>query len=525
MDAKQTISVKPDKIRLVNLLEDISEGKISIPIFQREFVWKTNQMVELFDSISKGFPVGSLLFWKPENKYKTFEKIGVYTVPPPTDNYYVLDGFQRITTLFGVLTNPQKHNKKEKDLKEYLIYYNLSKMEFASLRSRKDRSDYYVPLYQLFDTFGYLEIIDDIRNNISEKTKQNDLIQRAKEFNKIFLDYHVPFVEIKGGDISSAVQIFSRVNSTGQKITEDFMLSALSYDDVTGFLLSKAITEFLGDLNQFNFDDLSRKTVLNCIQNANGRIYFDVKIEDLLLPNFDLQKFSQNTFDNIKKAVEFLYKRINVLVLGLLPYPTQLIFISEYFRLNPNPTNAQLNDLERWFWITTYSNYFTIYSLSQQRAAYQEFCKFAIGSHPDGIYKIDNEQGFSTAKYPTKINFGGVRPKALQLFYLKSIVNNEEIQEREGIKEIFITSKKDRTPANIIFRLSSEFEKNQQNKTVKGFIENSSLEELSKHFITQEMVTLYKQNNLDEFISKREKLIKSKEAEFVKKLGIKYSNN
>lgn len=147
MDTKSTISVKPEKIRLVNLLGDIAEGKISIPIFQRDFIWKTNQMVELFDSISKGFPIGSLLFWKPENKYKTFEKIGIYNVPSPTDNYYVLDGFQRITTLFGVLSNPQIYNKKERDLKEYLIYYNLSKMEFASLRSRKDKSDYYVPLY------------------------------------------------------------------------------------------------------------------------------------------------------------------------------------------------------------------------------------------------------------------------------------------------------------------------------------------------------------------------------------------
>ena len=96
-------------------------------------------MVELFDSISKGFPVGSLLFWKPESKYKTFDKIGIYDVPTPNDNYYVLDGFQRITTLFGVLTNPSKHNKREKDLKEFLIYYNLSKMEFASLRSKKDK--------------------------------------------------------------------------------------------------------------------------------------------------------------------------------------------------------------------------------------------------------------------------------------------------------------------------------------------------------------------------------------------------
>lgn len=522
MDAKPTISVKPDKIRLVNLLEDIAEGKISIPIFQRDFVWKTNQMVELFDSISKGFPVGSLLFWKPENEYKTFDEIGIYKVPNPTDNYYVLDGFQRINTLFGVLTNPSKYNKKEKDLKEFLIYYNLSKMEFASLRSKKDKSDFYVPLYRLIDTFEYLDILEEIRKTVEDKTQQTHLIQMAKEFNKIFLDYHIPFVEIKGGDISSAVQIFSRINSTGQKITEDFMLSALSYNDKTGFRLSESITEFLNTLNTFNFESLKRDTILNCIKNSKGEIYFDVKIEALL--KFDLQKFSDNTFIHIKKAVEFLYKHLLIVDIRLLPYPTQLIFISEYFRLNPEPTPAQKEALIKWFWITTYSNYFTLYSLSQQRSAYQVFCKFAAGEHLDGIFKVDTDTTFRTAKYPDKIGFTGVRTKALQLFYLKSIIGDSEVQDLEGIKEIFIASKKGRTLANIIFRLSSEFEIEKDKKSVKNFIETTSDEILTKHFITQELVELYKLEKIDEFISKREKLIKLKEEIFVKSLVIKYSN-
>lgn len=519
---KNTISVKPDNVRLPNLLQQITDGNISIPVFQRDFVWNTKQMVELFDSISKGFPIGSLLFWKPENTYQTFKTIGIYPVSKPKENNYVLDGFQRITTLFGVLTNPKNYNFLEKDLKDYLIYYNLSKMEFVSLKSKKDKSDYYVALYRVIDTFEYLDLLDEIKTKITDKATQINLINSAREINKVFLDYHIPFVEIKGGDISSAVQIFSRINSTGEKISEDFMLSALSYNENTGFLLSNSITTFINGLNPFNFEEIKRDTILNSISNATGRVYFDVKIEDLLDINPSLEKFTENVYIHLKLAISFLYKNLNVIDLRLLPYPTQLIFISEYFRLNPYPNEEQLQALEKWFWITSYSNYFTLYSLSQQRSAYQTFCEFANGSNKDGIFKLDNDNAFISAKYPDKVNFTGVRAKALQLFYLKSI-RSTEIQERESFKDIFIVSKKDRTPGNIILRFASEFEKNYENKNINTFINNSPKDTLNSHFITEKIANLFKQGKIEDFIQEREKYIKFKEKEFVESLGIKYT--
>jgi hypothetical protein len=336
-------------------------------------------------------------------------------------------------------------------------------------------------------------------------------------------------VEIRGGDIKSAGEIFSRINSKGTDISEDFMLSARSYNVETGFLLSDSITEFLNKLNIYNFENLKRDTVLNCISSATGEIYFDVTIENLLdrelVPN--LEFFTKNAYTHIEKAVNFLYKNLFVINVRLLPYPTQLIFISEYFRLNQNPTIEQYQSLEKWFWITTYSNYFTLYSLSQQRTAYREFCSFAVGNHFDGIYRVDSDVPFSTAKYPDKLNFAGVRSKALQLFYLKSIIENtDELQDREGLKEIFISpsSKKDRSPANILLRLSSEFEKDGAKKQINNFIETYSPEVLSRHFITQGMVDLYRQGNVDRFISEREIYLKSKEKEFVENLGIRYTD-
>jgi hypothetical protein len=523
METKTTISVKPDKIRLLNLLEDIAEGKINIPVFQRDFVWKKDQMKNLFDSISKGYPIGSLLFWKPDKEYKTFKKIGPYEAAAPKNNFYVLDGSQRITTLFGVLSNPVDYDKQENEIRDFLIYYNLETKEFEYLKGTKNPNIYQIPLYKIINTFEYLDFIQGIKSSSIDVNEQNKLINNAKEINKIFLDYHIPFVEINGGDIQSAVDIFSRINSTGMEISEDFMLSALSYNESTGFLLSDSITEFLNSLNSYNFEDLKRDTILNCISNAKGRIYFDVKLEDLL--DSDLENFTEKTYIHIKKAVEFLYNRIYVLDVRLLPYPTQLIFISEFFRLNPNPSNSHLNALENWFWVTTYSNYFTLYSLSQQRSAYQVFCDFALGKNLDGIYKVEEEMVFSTVKYPDKMNFTGVRPKALQLFYLRSIINKKEISEKEGIKEIFISSKRDRTPANIIFRLSSEFEEDKNKKMLENFISLSPVDVLEKHFITKEMVTLYNEGLIEEFLLAREDILKTAERFFVEKLGVKYTGS
>ncbi|HZH38994.1 MAG TPA: DUF262 domain-containing protein, partial [Bacillales bacterium] len=73
------ISVKPDTIYLGELLDDIAAGKYKIPVFQRDFVWKQSQMIDLFDSILKGYPIGSLLFWKIKG-YKTKDEIGPYII-------------------------------------------------------------------------------------------------------------------------------------------------------------------------------------------------------------------------------------------------------------------------------------------------------------------------------------------------------------------------------------------------------------------------------------------------------------
>lgn len=525
------ISIKPDTIFLEDLLNDIANGVYKIPEFQREFVWENSQKIELFDSILKGYPIGSLLFWETKG-YKTKDKIGPYTIKKESsDTRYVLDGFQRISTLFGSLMNPKESIQVDRDeLNDYLIYFDIRENNFSYIRrNKKSNNTFSIPIYEIYDNrelFNFIRKLDRELDKIDiTEFEKNQYIDNARNLHNILHKYRLPYVNIKGGDIKSAVEIFSRINSTGTKISKDFMLSALSYNKETGFVLSDSITEFVNSLNIYNFEDLKRDIILNCIannvNNVPGKIYFDVRIEELINKS-DLELCTNHAYRYIQKSVEFLYKKF-VLDVRLLPYPSQLIFISEYFRLNSAPTDEEYQKLENWFWITTYSNYFTRYSLlSQQRNAYQVFCQFAKGEHDDGIYRVNEDMEFTTAKYPSKLNFTGVRPKALQLFYLKSILGNSEPQDMEGIKEIFISSKKDRTPGNIILRLSSEFDLSPEKKTLANFINTSQPDVLEKHFITEEMVTLYKQGKIDDFVSQRDEYLKSKESKFVESFNIQY---
>ena len=99
-----------------------------LPAIQREFVWKPEQIVQLFDSIMRGYPISSFLFWelKPENRdkwqvYEFLEKAqhgGTHNQLASTDGVtslsLVLDGQQRLTSLMIGLRGTYTAKKKYK---------------------------------------------------------------------------------------------------------------------------------------------------------------------------------------------------------------------------------------------------------------------------------------------------------------------------------------------------------------------------------------------------------------------------
>jgi len=83
----------------------IDGGTIKIPNFQRKFIWGKQQTAKLIDSIIKGFPIGTFIFWKTKEELRHYKNIGNVELPktPKGESVlYVLDGQQRITSLYAV---------------------------------------------------------------------------------------------------------------------------------------------------------------------------------------------------------------------------------------------------------------------------------------------------------------------------------------------------------------------------------------------------------------------------------------
>jgi Protein of unknown function DUF262 len=76
--------IDPGKYSFPTLMNDIENGRVRLPPFQREFVWSPTKVIDLMDSIYKGFPIGSFFYWKADRKYVTlFRNIESLSLPPP----------------------------------------------------------------------------------------------------------------------------------------------------------------------------------------------------------------------------------------------------------------------------------------------------------------------------------------------------------------------------------------------------------------------------------------------------------
>ena len=79
-----------------DLLTQVPDGAIRIPPFQRGLKWEDKDRLELCDSIYRGYPVGTLLFWKHSAPAARIP-LGRLTVDAParSDTLWVVDGQPR----------------------------------------------------------------------------------------------------------------------------------------------------------------------------------------------------------------------------------------------------------------------------------------------------------------------------------------------------------------------------------------------------------------------------------------------
>lgn len=536
---------------LKNYLEEFEQGVFQIPSFQRDFLWTQDDIKQLFDSIKNNYPIGSILFWKPSENATSWigeNKVGPYKIKNKSNKepIYILDGFQRLSSLFGCLTNPNKFNPENLEIdkldwkRNFNLFYDLEEEQFMYLRSTLNNPAHQVPVYVFMNSIDFRQYARRNFENLQDESKIELYYDRADEIGQIFTNYQIASVDINYANIEEAVEIFWRVNAKGMLISKDWIASALT--NKGDFRLGTEIDKLLDELRIYNFENLKRDIIFQCIQSSFGRIYFDYKIEDLVKKD-DFVYVTNKTLISIKRAVKFLCEDILVLNSKLIPYNAQLIFLAVFFNsLEGNePTDKQILSLKKWFWVTTYSNYFTIYSLSNQRKAFETFNQFIADENVNPVYFDNAKTKFSTLEFPNKIQMGSVRAKALSLFMINysqgnNIISLDRIDSNSinsfELGSLFSLPQKENPSENIVSIIKRsdnvsgqlKFTNTLNVKRSKNFSYLLNSEKLSL-FINENMVNIYvNEKDINKILEIRKKQIMKAEKKFVVSLDIEYTD-
>src|ERR1039457_6359040 len=93
-------TLKHETFTVQNLINDYRAGRIVIPEFQREYVWRKNKAPKLIDSLYRGFPISSLLIWRSEEGIRSRRRD---PRPARSAANWLIDGQQRLITLSKVM--------------------------------------------------------------------------------------------------------------------------------------------------------------------------------------------------------------------------------------------------------------------------------------------------------------------------------------------------------------------------------------------------------------------------------------
>ena len=117
--------------KINSLVSRIELGEIKIPPLQRPFVWKIDQVIDLLESIYKDYPIGSILWWETNDRLPSERNIAGFKLPQKPDShpfYYVLDGQQRLSSLYGVFCTDRTCDADiEKEYEVNVDIFNMDK--------------------------------------------------------------------------------------------------------------------------------------------------------------------------------------------------------------------------------------------------------------------------------------------------------------------------------------------------------------------------------------------------------------
>jgi hypothetical protein len=248
-------------ITIVEALKRIQRQDLVLPAIQRSFVWGEEQITKLFDSILRGYPIGSFLSWQVEpdtaSQFRFYGFMRDYHQKdyphcpkldlPKQKTVAVLDGQQRLTALNiglrGSYASRLKYGRKDKaqSYPARRLYLNVlhdapendqgMKYDFRMLTEPvvqpDDGSAYWFPVYRLFDIEKVGALMAELaKHNVGNNDHASGLL--GDLYERIHNQPSLYFYEETDQEIDKVLDIFIRVNSGGTKLSHSDLLLSIA---------------------------------------------------------------------------------------------------------------------------------------------------------------------------------------------------------------------------------------------------------------------------------------------------------
>jgi hypothetical protein len=265
-----------------------------LPAIQRPYVWRPEQIIALFDSLLKGYPVSSFLFWEIKSEHRSDWEIYNFienfrfgdthnemAEPNGRDVVLVLDGQQRLTSLLiglrGTFTVRTKHGRRnnpdawskqrlyidllkdsateadDSDREEVGVTYGL---RFSEHEPKSDADHLWMKVGRILDCTSddvLDRLADEMLSRLPADTPRS--MRRVAERNldrlyrTVWKDGVIAYYTEKDQSYDRVLDIFIRANDGGTKLSKSDLLLSMITSKWEGVSARQEIYDFVDYLN------------------------------------------------------------------------------------------------------------------------------------------------------------------------------------------------------------------------------------------------------------------------------------
>jgi hypothetical protein len=529
----QNYQSKPHSILWTDLNSNILNGKYKIPQFQREYVWSVENAAKLVDSVLNGFPIGTFIIWKSSDTLRALKNIGGLKLPEVREGeeiYYILDGQQRITSLFCAYRG-EEFEDFENNFKR--IYVDFADLENIQVKVQKQRENL------LFNQVNLYKIIDnDLFNGLILDFATRDL-KLFENFNKtrnqLTSEYSFSVIDVQNAPLPIATEIFTRINVEGKHLSLFEIMCAKTYIEAERvedcFDLYEEYKKLKEDLTDVGFDTISSESILRCVSAL-----ITGKTDKQTILKLERDKFKEYWFtgvQSIKETIDYFKHQLNVPASRLLPYDSLIIPFSYFFHNKKNlPIGREIDYLNAIFWHTSLSEGYSSSSTQEVEKDINRVKAILDGKKPEfentkasliNEHKLREEGEFRPGKSFIKAvlcYLSSLNPKSLTNSSEINLSNDNLIQSNSrNFHHIFPKNYLKKSQINTIFSnhianicfmdagSNKKFSDKAPQIYLNEYKENGSLEEALKSHLMISSIENVAYNDVEDFCNQRIKAI------------------